>query len=561
MHTGLESTYPIVYGVLPSDSLKMQSSFANIHQAINIFETKYGPYRFDKVGFSVVPFSGGAMEHSENISYPKNTIDGTKNYESLWSHELSHSWWGNLVKCYTSDDMWLNEGWASFSEYVFTEGVYGRQAYLNQVHAEQKNVLQYAHINDESALPLAPLPTQYTYGSTAYQKGAVIVHTLLTYMGDSLFYDACRKYLAAMAFKNHNSYQLRDSFSKYSGINLNDFFNDWVFKPGFPHFEIINTSYNQSLSEYTVNIRQNSRFNSSLYHNVPLKVSFYNDGFERFDYMINVNGYESAYQVKTHWQASLIALNADVDLSEAIGKNYTEISSTGSITLDEAMMTIKVDALPSKAFIFAEHHWIGPDHTLTETKGIRFSDYRYWTVDGIFPAGFKAEATLRYNGTESAIDGTNYLDHTLNIQNEDSLVLLYRPNKLSPWTNIKNTNATFSTFSKTDKKGSIKVINLQKGDYCLGKFDHSASTGSIPAKKDFRIYPNPARSELVIDISDNPGYYKSLKLIDSSGKIIFSGVIDNNPFIKIETSSYNKGMYIAEIITTDNVLCEKFIIE
>lgn len=557
VHQGLKRTYPIVFAVRASDSNNMKGSFVNLEKALNIFETKFGSYRFDKVGFSVVPFKAGAMEHSENISYPKYTIDGTTKYESLWAHELSHSWWGNLVKCYTSPDMWLNEGWASFSEHVFTEEMYGRQSYLDEIHAEQKNVLQYAHIDDRSPLPLSPIPTDYTYGTTVYHKGSVVVHTLRTYLGDSLFFLACKKYLGAMAFKNHDSYQLRDSFSKYTGKDLHDFFNDWVFQPGFPHFEILKTEYDLLNQEYSITIKQQSRFNSKYYHNVPLKVTFFNDSFSRFNHNINFSGPESIFTIKTPWWASLVALNVDIDVSEAISKNCIELTAKSNYNFPEAMMSINVTnlALESKAFILVEHHWIGPDHTLTTTKGIKFSDYRYWSVDGIFPNGFKADATIKYDGTEAA-----YLDHTMNIINEDSLVLLYRPNKLSPWINIKNTNSTFTTFGNKDKKGIIKILELKKGDYCLGKFDYSVGIGSILHNNPIKIYPNPVKSELVVELSD-PTKYKSIRLIDSSGKEIYSKYLSKEQLIKIVTANFKKGIYIVELKSSENFISEKVVIE
>jgi hypothetical protein len=555
---GLKRPYPIVYGVRASDSNNMLASFINIQTALNIFESKYGPYRFDKVGFSVVPFNGGAMEHSENISYPKYTIDGTTNYESLWAHELSHSWWGNLVKCYTSEDMWLNEGWASYSEHVFTEGMYGRQSYLDDIRAEQRDVLQYAHIKDGSALPLSPIPTAYTYGTHSYHKGSVVVHTLRTYLGDSLFFLACKKYLESMAFKNDDSYQLRDSFTKYTGIDLHDFFNEWVFQPGFPHFEILKYEYNQANTEYSITIKQRNRFNSNLYHNVPLKVSFYNHDLNRFDYNITFTGTESIFIIKTPWQAEMIALNVDLDISEAISKYYTELTTKSTYSMKEALMDITVKTLPSKALIMVEHHWIEPEHYLTNIKGIRFSDYRYWSVDGVFPTGFAAEATIKYNGTVgSNHDGMNYLDHTMNIVNEDSLVLLYRPDKLSPWINITNVNASFTILVKNDKKGLIKIPVLQKGDYCLGKYDYTASIGSVNSDVNFKVYPNPAKSELVIEILNQPEIYKNIRLIDSSGKILLSRIIDNEQIIKIETAKFKSGIYIIEIKTTESVITKK----
>ena len=65
------------------------------------------------------------MEHVANIAYPSYAVDGLLNWETLWAHELSHNWWGNMVKCLVSPEMWLNEGWAVYSEKLFIENLYG----------------------------------------------------------------------------------------------------------------------------------------------------------------------------------------------------------------------------------------------------------------------------------------------------------------------------------------------------------------------------------------------------------------------------------------------------
>jgi aminopeptidase N len=364
-----------------------------------------------------------------------------------------------------------------------------------------------------------------------------------------------------MAFKNHDSYQLRDSFSKYTGIDLHDFFNEWVFQAGFPHFEIMKSEYNKIKSEYTVTIKQRSRFNSNLYHNVPLIVTFFNDSFIRFDSKIIFSGSESTFVIKTPWQAALISLNADLDISEAITKYYNELSTATTYILNDVLMDITVKSIPSKTFIMVEHHWIGPEHNLSNTKGIRFSDYRYWTINGIFPSGFQADVSIKYNGIEGTTrDGSNYLDHTLNIQNEDSIVLLYRPDKLSAWS-IDSFYTVYPSINKADKKGLIRIKNLKKGDYCIGLYDFSAGIRINKPSNGIRIYPNPGKSELVIDLSSSPIIFKTIRLIDTTGKIQFTKTINNQMIIKIETNNFKSGLYFVEIATTNEKITEKVVIE
>ena len=74
------------------------------------------------------------MEHATSIHIGKVFVDGTLNYETLWAHELSHMWWGDLATCSSEQEMWLNEGFASFNEFYTTELLYGKEAYMDLYH-------------------------------------------------------------------------------------------------------------------------------------------------------------------------------------------------------------------------------------------------------------------------------------------------------------------------------------------------------------------------------------------------------------------------------------------
>ena len=197
-YTSWSRTYngvPIEIAALFSPILRQcQHTFVNLPAAINLFTQYYGSYPFNKIGYTLVNFTGGAMEHATNIAIGKAFINGTLGYETLWAHELSHMWWGDKVTCKTVEDMWLNEGWASFNEALFTEAIYGPTAYKDWIRTNHRKVLQLAHITDGGYLALNNVPTSVTYGNTA-SKGADIVHTLRNYAGDSLFKVGAQHYL------------------------------------------------------------------------------------------------------------------------------------------------------------------------------------------------------------------------------------------------------------------------------------------------------------------------------------------------------------------------------
>ena len=134
---GLERTIPVQLFARPSDTTNFKTAFQNLILNLEAFEYYYGPYQFEKVGYSLVPFTGGAMEHSSNVSYPVLMANSGLAYETLMAHELSHHWWGNWVTCDSKEEMWLNEGMASYSELLFLEYVYGKE----RMHDEFNDVL------------------------------------------------------------------------------------------------------------------------------------------------------------------------------------------------------------------------------------------------------------------------------------------------------------------------------------------------------------------------------------------------------------------------------------
>jgi aminopeptidase N len=179
------------------------------------------------------------MEHACNIAYPAFAVDGGTGWESLMAHELAHSWWGNLITCSDASEMWLNEGWASFSVYLFTEAVYGRQAYNDMVNNEHLEIIHYGYANDGgNYFALANMPHEYTYGFTTYTRGAMTVHNLRGYMGDDLFFSCITNFLNTYAFQPVSSEQFRDHLSACSGLDMAPFFEGWIFNAGTPALEI-----------------------------------------------------------------------------------------------------------------------------------------------------------------------------------------------------------------------------------------------------------------------------------------------------------------------------------
>ncbi len=228
-----------IWLIAPENNLaQVENSFTNLSAAISSFEEFYGDYQWSKVGYSFVPFNGGAMEHATNIAYPLSLADGSLDYETLMAHELAHHWWGDYVTCSTAEDMWINEGMASYSEALFMEHIYGADAYYDWITDNHRDVLLYAHITDGAYLPVSGIGHENTYGSHVYNKGASAGHNLRTYMGDIAFKSASESFMSAYALQSVSSEQMRNHFQNYTTSDLTSFFADWIFNPGFTDFSI-----------------------------------------------------------------------------------------------------------------------------------------------------------------------------------------------------------------------------------------------------------------------------------------------------------------------------------
>src|SRR5690606_6185352 len=149
----------------------------------------------------------------------------------------------NLITCETPEDMWINEGWATFSAYMFFEWQYGKASYLDHVKTTHETLLHFLHKKEGGFLPVSGLPHQLTYSDHVYKKGADIAHTLRGYLGDSAFFAACKHALTQKQYKSITSDYFRQLLETGSGKSLTSFFNDWVYKGGWSHFAIDSVKY------------------------------------------------------------------------------------------------------------------------------------------------------------------------------------------------------------------------------------------------------------------------------------------------------------------------------
>ncbi len=520
---GLNGMIPVDIACVAADSNKVKGTFINLPKAIEAFEYWYGPYRWNKIGYSLVPFNSGAMEHATNIAVGRAYIDGTLTYETLWAHELSHHWWGDLATCSTAADMWLNEGWASYSEHLFTEKVYGTAAFRNAVRANHLNVLQNAHISEGGYLAISGVPHNLTYGTHVYSKGASVAHNLRGYLGDSLFQVGCRASLASTTFDDWSSTEFRDKLEAATGKDLHAFFDDWVFSGGYPDYSV--DSVKLAFSPFDaptlvqVYVKQKLRGATHFHHDVPLEFTILmNDGQRKYR-TATVSGENSLveFEFPAFGPAPVtVFLNTQLKILQARSEGDKMLKSTGSSNFSEAKFNLTVNNLGADSVLFrVEHHFAAPDNAGANPQAFVLSN-RYWSIQTAgpsFPTGFDAQAIIIYDGKGQGDQLDTELFATTSAS-EDSVLLLYRPGPGHPWQQWPSyTKITLG--STTDKYGQLRPTHLLPGEYTIGKGVSTISTQEPNVLGKVKVSPNPGHNTIQVQTTQA---FESATLIGADGQ-------------------------------------------
>jgi aminopeptidase N len=196
---------------------------------LSIFSSIYGLYPFIKEKYGHASMgSGGAMEH-------QTMTTSTTFREFIIAHELAHQWFGDMITCRSWRDLWLNEGFASYSEAVYSERQYGELAY----HGYMGGFLSGAH---KAIGPLRPIDTSSVANlfatANVYDKGASVLHMLRHVLGDSVFFQSIKAYAdePSLRFGTATTDDFRSVCERVSGKSLGRFFSQWTDGEGYPSY-------------------------------------------------------------------------------------------------------------------------------------------------------------------------------------------------------------------------------------------------------------------------------------------------------------------------------------
>jgi len=238
-----------------------QKSFGKTKEMMRVFEelTRIN-FPYNKYDQTVVAnFAFGGMENITATTMADKEIftNPPEIVEDLVSHELAHSWFGNLVTCRNWAELWLNEGFATYMEAAYREKKYGRADYLRKIreNAELFFVDETINRNRHGLYNLSARPDDSIFDTTTYQKGGAVIHTLRETIGTENFWKAVNLYLTRHKFQNVETPDLQKVMEEVSGKDLNWFFAQWVYGGGYPKLNVTQV-YNAATRSLDLTVTQ-----------------------------------------------------------------------------------------------------------------------------------------------------------------------------------------------------------------------------------------------------------------------------------------------------------------
>lgn len=255
-----------------NDAWWAQQAKDPLEETFALFDSLFGAYPFRKEHYGHVQTNiGGGMEH-QTMSHMYNLN------QRLVAHELAHQWFGNMVTCGSWEDLWLNESFATYLTALTHEAEIGSIDW----HGWKVSTTNYiTGVNTGSVFPKDTLDFSVLFNSRlTYNKGAYVLHTLRSEIGDQAFFTGVKNFLYDT--KTNHAFAVTDDLKRHlesaSGMDLTEFFNDWYKGDGHPNIKVL---YTLDADVLNFEITQTGSTTTSPLFDFALPIGVYNNGVRK----------------------------------------------------------------------------------------------------------------------------------------------------------------------------------------------------------------------------------------------------------------------------------------
>lgn len=305
-------------------------------KCLSRFSELFGLYPFHQEKYCQTQWGlGGGMEHQTN-SFISNR------WEGLVAHELGHQWFGDKVTCGSWQDLWLNEGFATYSECLYYEHFVPAYYYTHLTSL----ITTITSAPDGSVwVPDTTNFARLFSGRLTYYKGGMVAHMLRWVLGDSLFFKGVRTYLddPAVKYGYARTADLKRVMENVSGKNLSNFFIKWIYGEGYPSYQL---AWSQNINHWAkVKLKQTTSHASVSFYDMPVALQFKN---ATRDTTVVVNHQYSGqeFSIDIGFEADTVLIDPTLRL---LSKNNTTTKETINGTVNQ--LKIYPNPAPDRVFI------------------------------------------------------------------------------------------------------------------------------------------------------------------------------------------------------------------
>ncbi len=341
--------FPFLNYLYPStaNNASVVSNLEWTKSAMLLFEEYFGeyPYRNEKYGH--MQFSwGGGMEHATMSSMGSWT-------KGIIAHELAHQWFGDKVTCGAWNDIWLNEGFATFGEHLVNEKLLmSHSEFMNYLASEMNYITSSAggsvYVSEANLGNTGAIFS----GRLSYTKAGYVVRMMKWILGETDFYAAIKDYHSrpGLAYGYVRTEDLKNSVLQSTGKDLTEFFNDWIYGQGYPTYQI---RWNQIASDkITFRVGQSRSHSAVSFFEMPLPIKVNGTNGEVEYFVLNHTSNNQNFVETVNFPVASVQFNYE---NQIIQRNSTVIKDTSLLGVKNSEKNgIKIFPNPVKDLLTIE---------------------------------------------------------------------------------------------------------------------------------------------------------------------------------------------------------------
>jgi aminopeptidase N len=287
-------------GTTYTDSANFAPFLPRVREMIQTLRASFGEYPFDKYGMTtIVPFGYLGMEHQSLSTI--NRYFATS--EWVVSHELGHQWWGDNVTCGTWADIWLNEGFATYTEALWKEHIGG----FPELKRYMLDTLQRFQFGSWQGAIYDPVSQGFNlFDQVVYSKAGWVLHTLRGVLGDSTFFQTLKAFQTRWAGKSAVTSEFKAVVDSIAQREMSWFFNQWIYGRGWPMYA---SRFTWSADTLNLTIQQRQQASWPTY-TMPMRVRAY-FGTQQRDYIVQDSLREQTFRLPLNTQPDSVVLDPD----------------------------------------------------------------------------------------------------------------------------------------------------------------------------------------------------------------------------------------------------------